>query len=103
MPDLRGEDEVKAWELLDKPEKWTQFTNARTKTGELTCNSSDSPYSYCLTAALSYCYGLSTKERQEAVLRIMNHLSYSYHLVLWNDDPNRTWEEVHNLLKELDL
>lgn len=88
---------MKAWQLLDSREKWCQRVNARTKQGQETDIHGKDAACWCIYGAIEKCYG----EDQRDVLQKL----WTKHMfaATWNDEGNRTWEEVHALLKELDI
>ncbi len=93
---------MKMHELLDSPEKWTQGAWGRNKDG---IPSSIDPVCWCLIGASDQCYNYyesmeaRQKIRQELQKRDLDYTS----IANWNDDPKRTFEEVQQLLKKLDI
>lgn len=97
---------MKAWELLDGPEKWTQGEGARDENGVPVYYNAKNAVCWCLMGALAKCYGSLTPDWYAAVDKVNDALTQKHKNILvikWNDDPNRTWQEVHDLLKELDI
>lgn len=97
---------MKVYELLDKPEKWIQGELAKNAKGETTLPTSQDAVCYCLMGALMKCYGnkssiipIEAKVRKALGEDQFHGGSY----VNWNDDPQRKYEEVLALVKELDL
>ncbi len=90
---------MKAWELLDSPKKWTQGTEART-VNKCSCYAGGMEATqWCLLGALVKCYGeVEYHHKRDIVAKAINTSPTA-----WNDAVERTWEEVHQLLKELDL
>jgi len=105
---------VKAYELLDSPEKWAKGWFAYDNAG-VGCYSTDKQaVSWCASGAIRKCYGyaddssMETDEEYEAGIKlrlaIQKHPGrYTSNIAEWNDAPERTYEEVYNLLKGLDL
>lgn len=90
---------MKAYELIDKPEKWTKGAFARDANGYRATTNFKEAVCYCIHGALGVAYdGIYTAEAE----RIRRRLGLT-NLVGWNDAPERTWQEVYNLLKELDI
>ena len=88
---------MKAWQLLDSPEKWTQYEWARGSNGEK-ASETYPPVCWCIFGAVKDCYsGISFKSPW---VRLQNKLDNP---VKWNDAPERTYEEVYAVLKELDI
>jgi hypothetical protein len=96
---------MKAYELLDSPEKWTQGSHARSASGdERGANDADA-CRWCIAGAFRKCYsddfGLYTPEGLAAIKRVRG-LVLENDLVSWNDDPNRTFEQVREALIKAD-
>lgn len=92
---------MKAYELLDGPDRWTQGAAARTAGGEVTNTGAEDARRWCLVGFLWRAYGILTPEWNQAVGRL--HARGIHSPADWNDDPERRWHEVRDLLKELDL
>lgn len=87
---------MKIKELLSGPEKWTQHTYARDKNGRDCSQWSQEAVCWCLYGAVDKCY--------ENIIEIDNKIREKViSIVDWNDDPNRTFEEVKALVEELDI
>ena len=102
-PDGRA---MKAWELLDSPEKWTQEAFARDELGYPMVPSSIShrePRSFCVAGAILCCYGelagWAKVDRLSMQLTVLQGLSAT----VWNDLDTTTWKDVHALLRKLDI
>lgn len=94
---------MKAHELLDSPEKWTQGTIARNAHDDPCSEDSDDAVSWCLSGAIWRIYGplgLATSNLNDVFAAI--HVKVP-NIPDWNDQPERTFEEVRTLLLELDL
>jgi hypothetical protein len=83
---LRKVDKMKAWQLLDSKEKWCQGVSTNEK-GQR-----------CMMSAVEKVYGFMYGEKRGDLMDYLGQWPTS-----WNDAPHRTWEEVHALLKELDI
>lgn len=94
---------MKAYELLDKPEKWTQNAFGKLPNGIATGSKDPEACSWCLSGALIKCYdiyedsSLYQRQRDKVISKL------GIHILRWNDTPGRTYEEVIALLKELDI
>ena len=88
---------MKAWELLSSPEKWTQGTYARDKKAQPVNINSTEAESFCVTGAITRCYPNVYEQDQ----KIFNLGAKVGGIVIWND--HSTYEQVHSVLKELDI
>ncbi len=94
---------MKAHEILSSPDKWTQHTLARTADGTPTWVSDPSATCFCTFGALILCY-TNGKDHMEKKKKLTDKIGIRFETVgEWNDQPERTFEEVHALLKELDI
>ncbi len=83
--------------LLDRPEKWTQGWSARQADGT-ECNSTmDGAVCWCLYGAIKECYC----DVALIVARVEETLGDF--VTAWNDAPQRTYEDVIQLVTELDI
>ena len=111
---------MKAHELLSKPGAWTQNTLARDHDGNAVTVDSPHACSWCIAGAIMRCYPLIKtptlidKLKQELLPTWKESTLKQELLPTWkestafiigpyNDDPNRTQEEVVELLKKLDI
>lgn len=101
---------MKAYELIDKPEKWTKGTYERDIDGNPYYSGSyKGPVCYCLLGALRNAYPEAYKEDSiewdviKGNIYKKLELSNGETIADWNDAPERTWSEVYSLLKELDI
>jgi hypothetical protein len=102
---------MKAWELLDSPEKWTQGTSARNVFGQPVPSTDPSAVCWCASGAIGCCYPTAYQPSGTFPIhaRLANYLAKQPYrpesgtISLWNDDPRRTYEEVVAVLKELDI
>lgn len=91
---------MKAWELLDSPSKWTQSVNAKNQAGDEVPVLSDQACSWCVLGAVRRCY-TSFGEIYAAHTRLSANVGVF--VADWNDSPVRTYQEVHAVLKSLDI
>lgn len=91
---------MKAYELLAKPESWTQGAFARDAEGRATQDLMQSAC-WCVAGAIKRCYE-SRVDRQKALDRLEDETGW-YAIPPWNDDPARTHAEVVDLLRRLDI
>ncbi len=91
---------MKAWELLDAPEKWCQHyfgldsNGAAVNIGHLL-----KADRWCVEGAIMCCYGQSACGDKS--LELTDHIKMG--VIRWNDMPGQTWENVRATLKEIDL
>jgi hypothetical protein len=97
---------MKAYELLAEPSRWTKGTLARDSEGFATNVNGPTACSFCLVGAIEHCY-TSIQDTLRATTKVKQELRKQYPNVefvgQWNDHPDRTHEEVVNLLKKLDI
>lgn len=96
---------MKVKELLSSPERWTKGAERRDADGEPTLLEGEHVASRCLYGAL-YCAYRATPERFEAELKIKVEfigMGVNKTLYEWNDAPERTFEDVRQLVTELDI
>jgi hypothetical protein len=101
---------MKAWQLLDSPEKWTQGVFARDKHGWECDWRSEEAVRWCVKGALNCCYlkvGDSASEYCRILDKIYGHLKENdpefTSLTDWQDSPQRKFEEIRSVLQELDV
>ena len=88
---------MKISELLNSPEKWTQNVFARDNTGKEVCYNSKEAVCWCLLGAVRL---LPIDEQKIAMTKIIDKVNS---VLQWNDNPNRTHQDVRQLLDELGL
>ncbi len=87
---------MKVSELLTDESKWTKEAYARNSSGDVINMSDPLATSFCLMCALRKCYGF-------------NHTIYNTiwtsigNIQTWNDKPERTFQDVRELILKLDL
>lgn len=89
---------MKAYELLDSPEKWTKGASARDGNGNPIKHFDVAARSWCVLGALAQCYGCDFPTQQLVIESSVGSL-----VTYWNDDPFTTFEIVQARLKELDI
>ncbi len=96
---------MKAYELLDSPEKWCQNDMAQDMDGKPANFERSSAYRFCALAAILLCYPMDVAvvdhpERR----RFLESIGLSPGNVgAWNDAPERTWQEVYDALRKADV
>jgi hypothetical protein len=100
---------VKVRELLTDESKWTQWAFARDEK-KLPIYSSQlftmPCTSYCLWGAIKVCYGTQPGGLDSDLsLRVRKRVQGKVEMPIedWNDDENRTFEQVKALVEELDI
>lgn len=91
----------KITELLDHPSKWSQGSYARLADGSHALGNLLEATMWCLTAAIDMCYGSQSEPIRAKVSKAIN--MDSEHIHLWNDAPERTYEDVIKLCKKLKI
>lgn len=84
-------------DILSGPEKWTKGASFRDKNGESLTHKevlehNSEGISFCLVGLGNYC-GYNTRDFTD-----MLGFEYASDLANWNDNPDRKFEEVRNLL-----
>ena len=89
---------MKISELLDNPNKWCQGTYARDAKGQPSDTLSHTTVSWCIIGAMDRCEYTTdeTRDLEHKLIKIMN-----VGIVSYQDAPERTFAEVHNLLVNL--
>lgn len=99
---------MKMHELLASSDNWTRCAMARDQDGLHTATKSPDARSWCLMWAFMYCYrrtdDASRNERVVAAFRLYTTFPLNdMPMLTWNDAPDRTHDEVLQLLKHLDV
>ena len=95
---------MKVYELLSDASKWTQGTFARDKDGNDADWSSPSATCWCLKGEVNNCYRDSSEYAIHDKIRTdIGGSAWSISIPEWNDDPNRTYEDVVAVCKKLDI
>jgi hypothetical protein len=96
---------MKAHELLNDATKWTQGAFARNVEGKL-CNPEDAAATcFCIAGAVRRCYQdwVEYSIKQERIHDAVEKISGGLSPMGWNDYNGTTFEDVRNLLIELDI
>lgn len=96
---------MKAYEILSRPDRWTQRVAARDADGDHVLVTSEFACKFCILGALARKHGVPLASYNEFYLKDRDTVSIAIggDVGSWNDDPNRTFSEVHRLLKKLDI
>lgn len=92
---------MKVYELLATRDKWTQRSFARNIDDVPVLAESSDAASWCLAGAAVRCYGKNSLEFYNVLKKI--NASLKTGIFGFNDHPDRTYEEVFALVKELDV
>ncbi len=92
---------MKIKELLAKPEAWTKGAWARDFQNTSVHGRNPMACCWCLGGALDLCYNY---EEQYAICKLIhNEACISLTIAEWNDAPERTHQEVLDLVTRLDV
>ena len=93
---------MKAYQLIDSPEKWCQSWIAEDRNGERVNHRSPRACRWCLLGAVARVYGKRYTDVIQQVDRFLDPAGRAC-AVAWNDAPDRQWEDVYGVLRALDL
>ena len=93
---------MKVHELLDRPSKWCKNEFAISRLGTVVDPSDTRACRWCLSGALSKCYGSDPSIRKPIVEKLLDRIG-DYSIPSWNDAPHRKFEQVRKLCLELDI
>ena len=91
---------MKIHELLTDESKWTQAAYARDADGFMCSHFCLDAASFCLLGAAERCYGLG--EKLHGIIEKLSDAAGG-NFVLWQDAPDRTFQEVRELILKLDV
>ena len=95
---------MKIWELLSDESKWTQGVTAKNDCGQLVAPDSVEACCWCLMGAVHKCYPY---DFDEYIIDVMTEeLSGTQEIISitsWNDAIGRTYDEVYDFVKRLDV
>ena len=91
---------MKAHEILSDESKWTKGAMARNSDDDECCETGAIACKWCILGAVFVAYPLPTN-RQAAIDALTNKLGLPVYP--WNDDETTTFNDVRNLLLELDI
>jgi hypothetical protein len=108
---------MKAWEILSNKDKWIKGCNARDKNGKVVAITDPDATCWCVVGAIfkSYEDNSSLPYKNNVWINILDRIEdksldqsnkfnhMHRRLMTWNDAPERTYEEVYSVLKELDI
>jgi hypothetical protein len=89
---------MKVLELLSSEDKWTQGAFARNKDGVRTDYYAEKAVSWCLIGAIHKCYS-----DYEEINSIMNRILFTVGEKCYQYNDTHTYEEVMELIRELDI
>lgn len=91
-------------ELFKDPSTWTKGAYARNEQGKSVGARSGDAKCFCLQGALAHCYG-GTPDYYKISDKVSEELYSRCYLdtIAWNDAPERTFEEVKQLVTELNV
>ncbi len=93
---------MKIYELLDSPDKWTQGAFANDERGVSVGPNDKLASRWCMAGALDKCY--PREGREEAAKKLREFADEAgISIALWNDAPDRTYAEVLELCRRLDV
>jgi len=91
---------MKIKEFFSTKEKWTQKTSARDKNGKWVSINDNNASCWCLFGAINKCYS-DEDSRRRVIIKVKSYIGDK--IASWNDDENRTFEEVKALCEKLDI
>jgi len=99
---------MKVKELLTSASKWTIRAMARDKS-DVQCTVEDSDvFCFCLLGAIYHCYD-DYDDRRSVVRKVLRAINADHFedkelaVTVWNDHPDRTFQEVKALVERLDI
>ena len=98
---------MKVKELFSDESRWTRFRMARTPDGEGCLPDNPDASCWCLLGAIEVCYSCYAGSTHFSILydkivQDLNLVGDSF-ILEWNDAPERTFEEVKQLVERLDI
>ena len=89
---------MKAYQLLNKHQKWTRKAFARNNKGEACAEKNESACRFCALAAIRQCYYYDNTASSQ-IAKLANYVGDLVHR--WNDRSD--WKTVYKTLKKLDI
>lgn len=91
----------KVKDILRK-DNWIKGFWAMDSYGRKVSANNDKAVKFDLEGAIMHCYkgGELTDALARAICRLGGHINS---VIVWNDDPDRTWADVERLIYELDI
>ncbi len=93
---------MKVRELLSSPDKWVKTKWAADLLKRPVDPCSPDAVCFCLLGAIDFCYREGTDVKDEVRNKIRKYIGRAS-IMLWNDAPERTFEEVKSLVNQLDI
>lgn len=90
--------------LLSEPRRWCRWSLARTAQGRHCSVHSNEAVSFCLLGAIERCCEQNRSLIEDITVHL-NNILFSFHqhhhhdLVKWQDEPDRTFDEIQHLLE----
>lgn len=106
---------MKAYELLDSPEKWIKQFSAKNARGYPVLPDNEDAFCWCIAGAIEKCYSNNTMNLIAAERRLLDILknkgyigdrkdsSKPHSYIDWNDADGTTYDEVISVLKEANV
>lgn len=95
---------MKIVELLDSPEKWTQNATARTVDGFCVMYDAATAVRFCIIGAMYRCYEYPHRYTvNKKIDACLQQRGITVGIVHWQNAPERTFEEITEILKEADV
>lgn len=86
--------------LLNSPYKWTKGADARTKDGHPVVQSDPDAVCWCITGAITHCYG---PDSRETIFDMVRFKIQRLTVFAWNDRNERTFDDIVELMEDLNL
>jgi hypothetical protein len=97
---MEGDASVKVKDILTDESKWTQGVDARDGYGRRCDPCSSSAVSFCVTGAAMRAYQYSAHAQNKAIRALLRAIPSEYaDLESWNDETDRTFDEVRRLIE----
>lgn len=99
---------MKVKELLSSPDKWTKGATARDTYGLRVFTKDKNAVCWCLVGATIKCYCSCTNTAADPNCKVKEiyekiNEKIDTTITIWNDSPERTFEDVKKLVEELDI
>jgi hypothetical protein len=99
---------MKVRDLLTHESKWTQYSLARNRVSEGCLVNSPGAAKYSLLGAVYATYGDKTPKARRAITKLVVAAGLPVdvpvqRLATWNDDAERTFEEVRKVIEKADV
>ncbi len=94
---------MKIKELLKSPKQWTKGQYARNKSGLAIQSTDPEAVCWCIMGAANRCYPSVKNSKLNQNIQHLIGEEIGYNPSVWNDAPERTFEDVHALAEKLDI